>query len=137
MQVKKKNEIIVVVLALLIETICKQVNDSSFISVLSDAFKRKSVKSMTIIEFLPIHELKLKVLEVLSNEGKSSHRNVKATRNLVYKSSTLINEEQLLISFYSGNTHRNFEESCIKVKAMFLLNYRTYESEIDSCTQII
>lgn len=63
----KKTEIIVIVLALLIETICKQLNDSSFISVLSDAFKKKSVKSMPIMEFHPIHGLRLKVLEFLSN----------------------------------------------------------------------
>lgn len=59
-----------------------------------------------------------------------------ATRNLVYKCSTLINEEQLLVSFYSGNTHRNFEVF-YQGESNVLIKYRTYESEIDCCTQVI
>lgn len=44
MHVQKSETIVVVnVLALLTEMICKQVKDASFISVLSDALKSKSV----------------------------------------------------------------------------------------------
>lgn len=36
--------------------------------------------------FQPNHGMKLKVLEVPSNEGKLSHSNLEATRNSVYTS---------------------------------------------------
>lgn len=62
------------------------------------------------MEFHPLHGIKLKLLEVPSNKGKAS-QNLKAARILVYKSSTVNNEEQLLVSFHSGNAHRNFGKS--------------------------
>lgn len=119
MHVQNREAIIVVnVLALLTETICKQLNDARFISVLSSALKRKLTP---IMGFHPLLRMKLKVLEVPFNQGKSSNSNLKATRNLADKSSTLNSEEKL--SFYRGNTHRNFEMSGLMVKTMFLINY--------------
>lgn len=80
------------VLALLTEEIHKQVNDSSFISVLSDVLKRKSVNTNNGISSNSWTQTR--GLEVPSNEGMLFHRNLEATRNLVHKSSTLNNEEK-------------------------------------------
>lgn len=95
MHVQKSEAIIIVnVLAFLTETLCKQLNDARFISVLSGALKRKA---MPIMGFHLIHRMKLKILEVPSNEDKSSNSNLKAIRNSVDKSSTLNNEDKLFL----------------------------------------
>lgn len=75
-------------MALLTEVIFKQVNNSSFISVLSDVLKRKSVNTNNGISSNSLTQTKG------SNEATSSHRNLEATRNLVHKSSTLNNAEK-------------------------------------------